>query len=138
MGVYCPIDGAYSTYHIVKKPHKILIIEDEKTLARALELKLTRADFQTKVAFNGQSGVHLLQEETFDLILLDLVMPKMDGFAVLEILKLRKIKTPVLILSNLSQQSDVERSKEFGAKEFFIKSNTPIGTIVDRVRELLK
>lgn len=122
----------------MKNQKKILIIEDEKTLARALELKLTHAGFETQVAFNGEDGVYLLQRNVFDLIILDLVMPKMDGFAVLAVLKSRGIKTPVMILSNLSQQSDITRSKEYGAKEFFIKSNTAIGTIIDRVHELLK
>src|SRR5271168_1521005 len=122
----------------MKTPKKILIIEDEKTLARALELKLSHSGFEAKSVFNGEDGVKLLEKESYDLILLDLIMPKIDGFAVLAILKTKKIKTPVLVLSNLSQQNDMKRAKEFGAKEFFIKSNTPIATIVSRVSGLLK
>lgn len=122
----------------MKIPKKILIIEDEKSLARALELKLTFAGFKTKVVFNGEDGIEILNKESFDLILLDLIMPKMDGFMVLAILKAKKIKIPVLVLSNLSQDEDEKRAKEFGAKEFFIKSNTPIETIVLRIIELLK
>ena len=117
---------------------KILIIEDEKPLARALELKLTHAGFEAKVVFNGEDAIELLQKESYALILLDLIMPKMDGFTVLAILKVKKIETPVMILSNLSQEQDEKRAKEFGAKEFFIKSNTPIATIVERIIELLK
>ncbi len=117
---------------------KILIIEDEKTLARALELKLLRTGFSVEVVFNGEEGIALLEKEAFSLILLDLIMPKMDGFAVLSKLKARKIKTPVMILTNLGQENDMNRTKEFGAKEFFIKSNTPISSIVERVIELLK
>jgi two-component system copper resistance phosphate regulon response regulator CusR len=122
----------------MNKLKKILIIEDEKTLARALELKLTRAGFEVKAVFNGEDGVALLQEEIFALILLDLIMPKMDGFTVLSILKEKKIKTPVMILTNLNQENDIKRTKEFGVKDFFIKSNTPIVTIVERVMRLLK
>ncbi len=122
----------------MNKPKKILIIEDEKTLALALEMKLTRAGFEVKTVFNGEEGIALLQEETFALIFLDLIMPKMGGFMVLENLKIKKIKTPVMILTNLSQENDIKRTKEFGVKEFFIKSNTPIGTIVERVMKLLK
>jgi DNA-binding NarL/FixJ family response regulator len=62
----------------------------------------------------------------------------MDGFAVLTILKEQNIQTPVMVLSNLSQESDMRRTEEFGAKEFFIKSNTPLMTIVERVIEILK
>lgn len=117
---------------------KILIIEDEKSLARALELKLTHEGFEATVIFNGEDAVELLKKESYDLILLDLIMPKMDGFTVLAILKVKKIKTPVIVLTNLSQQNDMRRTKEFGAKEFFIKSNTPIAAIAERVIELLK
>jgi len=122
----------------MNKPKKILIIEDEKTLALALKMKLTRAGFEVKTVFDGEEGIALLQEEIFALILLDLIMPKMGGFMVLENLKIKKIKTPVMILTNLSQENDIKRTKEFGVKEFFIKSNTPIGTIVERVMKLLK
>ena len=116
----------------------ILIIEDEKTLARALELKLTRSGFEVKTVFNGEDGLASLEKEEFSLILLDLIMPKMDGFTVLAILKEMKIKSPVVVLSNLSQKEDEKYAKDFGAKDFFIKSNTPIETIVARVEELLK
>lgn len=116
----------------------ILIIEDEKPLARALELNLNEAGFTTKVVFNGVDGIELLETETYDLILCDLIMPKMDGFTVLAILKEKKIKTPIIVLSNLSQKDDEKYAKAFGAKDFFIKSNTPVETIVERVKELLR
>lgn len=122
----------------MKIPKKILIVEDEKTLARALELKLTRSGFSVKAVFNGEDGIELLQHEPFDLMLLDLIMPKMDGFAVLSILKAENIKIPVMVLTNLGRENDVKRTKEFDVKEFFIKSNTPITTIVERVRRLLE
>lgn len=117
---------------------KILIIEDEKTLARALELKLIRSNFNVKAVFNGEDGIESLKNESFDLILLDLIMPKMDGFAVLTDIREKGIKTPVIILSNLSQENDLKRTKEFGVKEFFIKSNTPITTIIEKVIKILK
>jgi|SRR3989344_4352844 len=122
----------------MSKNKKILIIEDEKSLARALELKLANAGLEAKAVFNGEDGIKLLQKESFDLILLDLIMPKMDGFTVLAVLKAKKVKTPVMVLTNLSQDNDIKRTKEFGAKEFFIKSNTPIKTIVEKIVRLLK
>lgn len=117
---------------------KVLIIEDEKPMAQALELKLKHAGFSTKAVYNGSDGVDILLEETFDIILCDLIMPKMDGFTVLAILKERKIKTPIIVLTNLSQKLDEKYAKEFGAKEFFIKSNTSLEKIVERVIEILK
>lgn len=122
----------------METPKKIIIIEDEKTLARALEFKLKRLGFEVKVAFNGADGMTLLEKESFDIILLDLIMPTMDGFTVLANLRGKRIKTPVVVLTNLSQENDIERTKKFGVREFFIKSNTPIATIAGRVAELLE
>ncbi len=117
---------------------KILILEDGKPMARALELKLARAGFEATSASNGEDGLAILEKETFALILLDLVMPKMDGFSVLGALKQKNIQTPVIILSNLSQEDDEKRTKELGAKDFFIKSNTPIAEIVERVNKFFE
>lgn len=117
---------------------KILVIEDEKPMARALELKFGHVGFEVKTVTNGEDGVELLQKETFALILLDLVTPKMNGFAVLETLKERGDETPVMVLTNLSQEEDENRARALGAKEFFIKSNTPLATIVEKVIAFLK
>lgn len=116
---------------------KILIVEDEKPMARALELKLTHSGFEVKSAPNGEEALKILEQETFDLILLDLVMPKMDGFKVLEELSARGIKSKVIVTSNLSQQEDIKRAKALGAQDYFIKSNTPIANIVEYVNKAL-
>lgn len=120
-----------------KKSKKVLVVEDEKPMARALELKLTHAGFEVHTSNNGEEGLALILKDTFDIVLLDLMMPKMDGFSVLEELKKNGVKTPVIILSNLSQQEDENRAKTLGAKGFFIKSNTPIANIVDEVTKYL-
>ncbi len=117
---------------------KILIIEDEKAIAKALELKLKKAGFDAKSVSNGKEGIDMLKEEKYDLILLDLVMPIMDGFATLEELKKMKIETPVIILSNLSQEGDEKKALELGAKDFFIKSNTSLSFIVDKVKQFIE
>ncbi len=114
---------------------KILILEDEKPLARALELKLNHAGFEATSVPNGEEGLLLLEKESFAFILCDLVMPKMDGFAFLERLKERKIKTPVIVLTNLSQVEDEKRARELGAVDFFIKSNIPVSEIVDHIKQ---
>ena len=119
------------------KIKKILIVEDEKPLSHALELKLTHCDFQVKSAGNGQEAMHFLENEQFDLVLLDLVMPLMDGFAFLAKLQEKKNPVQVIVLSNLSQEEDVKKAKELGAKDFFVKSNTPLIVIVDHIKKLL-
>ena len=113
---------------------KILIIEDEKPLARALELKLTHVGFETKSVANGEDGLAVLQKESFDLILTDLVMPKVDGFAVLTTLRERGNATPVIVLTNLSQAEDESRARSLGAAGFFVKSDISVAEIVERIK----
>jgi len=113
----------------------ILVIEDERPLSHALELKLQHEGFTVTVASNGREGLELIDTHNYDVILLDLIMPEVDGFQVLEHLQ-KKGKTPtVFVLSNLSQQEDEQRVLALGAKKFFIKSETSLTTIVDEVRQ---
>jgi DNA-binding response OmpR family regulator len=117
---------------------RILIVEDERPLSHALELKLQHEGFETKVANNGKEALDILQAgEKFDLMLLDMMMPLVDGFHVLESLQKSKIAKPYTIaLSNLSQHEDEERVLGLGADKYFIKSNTPLAVIVEEVEKL--
>jgi len=114
--------------------HKILIIEDEKPMAKALALKFKHSNFSVINAYNGSEALTILERETFDVIVLDIIMPEMDGFKVMEALKEQNIKTPVFILSNLGQDEDKKRLAQLGAQDFFIKSNIPIADIVEKVK----
>jgi len=114
----------------------ILVVEDEKALSHALELKLTHEGFTVTVATNGQECIDLASKQEFDVILLDLIMPVMDGFQVLEHLKQLPKMPAVFVLSNLSQREDEGRAMELGARKFFIKSNTPLTTIVEEVKKV--
>lgn len=117
------------------KPKKILIIEDEQFLARVFELKLQNAGFEVKSAYDGQEGMELLEKEKYDLLLLDLILPKLDGFEIMEKMKQKGIKTPVIVLTNLSQPDDEKRARALGAQEFLIKSNVAVAEIVKRVQK---
>ncbi len=116
---------------------KILIIEDEKPIARAMELKLKKAGFDAQIASNGEDALKILQKDSFDLALLDLVMPKVDGFGVLEEIKNKKIKIKIVVTSNLSQDNHIKKAKELGAIDFLIKSDTSIVEIVNKVKSVL-
>jgi DNA-binding response OmpR family regulator len=113
---------------------RVLIVEDERPLSHALELKLQHEGFETVVASNGKECLRLIDESTFDVVLLDMIMPEMDGFQVLDQLKTRPTMPVVFVLSNLSQQEDEARVMAAGAKKYFIKSNTPLSTIVEEVK----
>lgn len=112
----------------------VLITEDEKPLAHALQLKLEHEGFAVTMAGNGRECVDLVSKQAFDVVLLDLMMPEMDGFQVLEQLQKNGSTASVFVLSNLSQHEDEARVLGLGAKKFFIKSNTPLTTIVEEVK----
>lgn len=114
---------------------RVLIVEDEKPLAHALDLKLSHEGFETVVAQNGQQAIDLITSSHFDVALLDLMMPVLDGFQVLEKLQNVPERPVTFVLSNLSQHEDEERVLALGAKKYFIKSNTPLATIVEEVKQ---
>lgn len=114
---------------------KVLIVEDEKPLAHALELKLQHENITAAIATNGQEALDLLKKDKFDVVLLDMMMPVMDGFTALQ--EIAKLPNPptVFALSNLSVHDDQNRVLELGAKKYFIKSDTPLSVIVDEIKK---
>jgi DNA-binding response OmpR family regulator len=117
---------------------RLLLAEDERAIAKALTLKLNLSGFEVEAVSNGEDALSAIKNKKFDLLLLDIMMPKMDGFTVMEEMKKMKNKTPVIILSNLSQEEDAKRAKELGAVDFFIKSNTPLTEIINQINKFLK
>lgn len=119
-------------------PKKILIIEDEKPLLHALELKLSHEGYEIVGTDSGEAGLDHLAKEKFDLILTDLITPGLDGFKVLESLQQKKIKTPVIVMTNLNQEEDKKRAYDLGATGFFVKSNSTISEIVASVKTTIE
>jgi len=116
----------------------ILIVEDEKPLSHALKLKLSHEGYEVIVAEDGEEGLQQTGKRKFDLILIDIIMPKMDGFTMLSKLKESGNTTVIIVLSNLGQEEDIQKAKELGAADYMVKSNTPISKIVEVVNALLK
>ena len=116
---------------------KILIADDNRAIAMTLELKLRQEGFETKLVSNGKEALDLLEKEKFDLLLLDLIMPEMDGFDVLRALNQKGIKIPVIVDSDLSQAEDVDKVKEMGAVDFFVKSDTSTAEMVEKVKQYI-
>lgn len=106
-------------------------------MAKALELKLNSSGFEAKAVFDGDEALEELAKTKYDLMLLDLMMPKKDGFGVLEEMKAKGIKIPVIVSTNLSQEGDIAKVKELGAKDYFVKSDTPITEVVKHVKKIL-
>jgi DNA-binding response OmpR family regulator len=117
-----------------KNGKKILVVEDERPLAHALELKLQHEGYETTAIHNGPEGLKEALIGKYDLILLDLILPEMDGFTILKELKAKKIKTAIMVLSNLGQDEDRARAAEMGALKYLVKSNVPLSDIVTAVK----
>jgi len=118
---------------------KILLVEDDGFLASIYAQKLELEGFEVSLATNGEDGLRLATKDKPALILLDLLMPKMDGFEVLEKLKEEKSlkDIPVLVLTNLGQREDVERCMKMGAIGYIIKAHSLPNETVKRVKEIL-
>ncbi len=119
-------------------PKKILIVEDEKALATVLNLKLKSAGFETKVVYNGDDAVASLKEAPFDLMLIDIMMPKRDGFSVLDELKKQGNTTSIFVMSNLGQTEDIAHIKSLGVTDYIIKADTSPAEILDKINAFFK
>ena len=118
---------------------RVLVVEDDRFLRKAAEAMLRKQGFDVRSAADGEEGLAAARGAAPDLILLDLIMPKMQGFAVLEALKADPATAgvPVIIMSNLGQDSDVARAMAAGATAYFIKSNTALSTLAEQVHRVL-
>ena len=123
-----------------KKALQILLVEDDAFLANIYKTKLEMEGFKVTVAENGELGLKEANKKRPDLVLLDILLPKMDGFTVIEHLKEDKVlrDVPVIMLTNLGQKDDVEKGLELGADEYLIKAHFKPSETVDKVREVLK
>src|SRR3989338_7918354 len=119
--------------------HKILIVEDDQFLSKLYKIKLQKEGFEVELAFDGQEGLEKFKSFKPELVLLDLIMPKIDGFTFLAKMKedpdLYSDKVPIIVFSNLGQDSDFQKAKELGAQDFFIKADIGLDKIVAKVRE---
>jgi len=117
----------------------ILIIEDDKFLRDLIAQKLLREGFGIAEAVDGEKGLKKVKEVKPDLILLDLILPGMDGFEVLAKIKEEPVlaEIPVIILSNLGQKDDIERGLKLGAIDYLIKAHFTPGEIIEKIKKAL-
>ncbi|MBI1984944.1 MAG: response regulator [Candidatus Wildermuthbacteria bacterium] len=118
---------------------KILVIEDDKFLRDLLLQKLAKEGYESLEALDGTQGLKKIQEEKPNLVVLDLILPGMDGFEVLRLAKENQetAHIPLLVLSNLGEREDVERALKLGAADFMVKSQFTPGEIVSRIKSIL-
>ena len=120
-------------------PKKILLVEDEEIMIDLLQRKLTKEGYEVSVARDGEEGLKLMREVKPALILLDIVMPKMGGFEVMEEMakepELKKI--PVIVISNSGQPVELDRAQKLGAKDWLIKTEFDPQEVIEKVKKQL-
>jgi DNA-binding response OmpR family regulator len=118
---------------------RVLLAEDDRFLRRAAEARLRRHGLEVLTAVDGEEALRIARAERLDLVLLDVVMPKLEGFEVLKLLKEDEATAsiPVIILSNLGQERDVAQAKALGAVAFLVKAHLSLQDLVDRVDAVL-
>lgn len=122
-----------------KTKKRILLIEDDRSLQNALAEMLNQEGFEIISAFDGEEGVKKASEEKPDLIILDIILPKKDGYETLaEIKKGNGKDIPVLILTNLEEVHDVQKAISLGATTFMVKSDFSLKDILEKVKENLR
>ena len=116
---------------------KILIIEDEKIISDLLERKLTREGYSVVITTNGIDGLAKMKEDRPDIVLLDIIMPKMGGFEVMEEMNKDKMlkDIPVIVVSNSGQPVEIDRIKKMGAKDWLIKTEFDPQEVLDKVKK---
>jgi DNA-binding response OmpR family regulator len=121
------------------KGYTVLIVEDEKSLREALAKKFTHEGFGVLTAENGEKGYALAVENRPAVILLDIVMPKMDGIAVVQKLRIESTTKdiPIILLTNLSENEKIAEAVQFGVFDYLIKSDWKIEDVVAKVKEKL-
>ena len=118
---------------------KILIIEDDKFLRELISQKISKQGYIVVEAIDGEDGIEEFKKEKPDLVLLDLILPGIDGFEVLSQIKANaELKnTPVIILSNLGQKEDIEKGINLGADDYLIKAHFTPNEIIEKIDKVM-
>jgi len=120
-----------------EKKQKILMIEEDRFLRKIYKNKLSKENFEFIEATNGEEGLNKIVSEKPDIVLLDLILTRKSGFDVLVEMKRngKTKKIPVIILSNLGQESDIKRGLSLGAKEYLVKTEISLFDVVNKIKE---
>lgn len=121
------------------EPPKVLVIEDDRFLSSLIKARLEKEGFSVAQALDGEEALTLLRQMRPSLIVLDLIMPKVSGFEVLESISLDPLlsRIPVFVVTNLAQESDVEKAKRLGATQYFVKVNISIDDLVNKIKSVI-
>ncbi|NCN53078.1 response regulator [Candidatus Wolfebacteria bacterium] len=118
---------------------KVLLVEDDAFLRSLLSNRLKRDGIDVVTATTGDAAVEAIKSNNPDLVLLDIILPGKSGFEIMEEIKAdpQVPNVPVIIISNLGQDSDIERGRELGVADYLVKADTPIDDLVSKIRDFL-
>jgi CheY-like chemotaxis protein len=124
-----------------EKQKKVLVVEDDQTMREIVVHKLSSVGLMVVEASDGKEAINQWQREQPDIVLLDLMLPELDGFKVLETMRKNHettvANTPVIVLSNLFSKEDIKRTKDLSVEDFLVKAYHTTEEILDRVNEVL-
>jgi len=123
----------------IKFMKKILFIEDESTLQKTLGTVLTKEGYQVVSALDGEIGFRMAKKEKPDLILLDLILPKMNGFDVLKSIKAEETikEIPIIVLTNLESMEDIQKALDLGAATYLVKANYSLEEVLEKINKTI-
>lgn len=119
---------------------RVLLVEDDDFLRKICKTKMEREGFNVSVAINGKEALKKIIEGDPQIVLLDIILPIMDGFEVLKRVKedSSKSSVPIIMLTNLGQESEIEKGFKLGAEDYIVKAHLTVGEIIEKVKEILK
>jgi DNA-binding response OmpR family regulator len=117
---------------------KILLVEDDEVIRELYERQLKKAGFEVETAPNGQTGLEMTKAKNYDLVLLDMMMPVMNGIEMLRKMKERGDLSPVVFLTNLGQESIMEEGKKLGAISYIIKASYPPKELIVEIKQIFE
>ena len=122
-----------------KISEKILLIEDEAMLSSMYQAKFAKEGIEIEVAGDGEEGLKKAKEGAYKAVLVDIIMPKLDGFAVIKELRAdpNYKDTPIILLTNLGQEEDVKKGKDLGASDYLVKANFTPSQVVKKIQEII-
>lgn len=122
------------------KKQKVLLVEDDQMIVEMYKLRLEEGGFEVFVTDKGSEAIEIAGKEHPDIILLDIILPEIDGFAILQSIKAESStkKIPVVMLTNLSQESDQQKGTQLGAVGYFVKAQHTPADIMTEIKKILK
>ncbi len=116
---------------------RILIVEDNARLLKMNKMNLEQAGYKVCAATNGEEAIAIMDNKNIDLLLLDLLMPKVNGFGVMRHVRSKKYTFPIVVLTNLDERADRKRCRELGAADFLVKSDMESPDLASKAKQYL-